>query len=237
LCAAEVHDAVERDLPVLLPAGVVEYHGPHLPIGTDFMIARSVVERVAERCEIVRAPGIPFGPTGSWAGGPEDGEVDMPCEPFFQYAKAVFRGLVDMGFDRVYAIQHHQGADGGQHLCLERAGYELWAEAGRELDPGWGHAPQRDPDAAGQVHQMRPEVGGMGTHVDDEDGPIPIGHGSMGETQLILAHYPETVDMDALPPEPERPRWLKNSDDATAEDGDHWLDVAVDGWVDALTDD
>ena len=32
----QLQDAVRRNVPVLMPAGVVEYHGPHLPIGTDF---------------------------------------------------------------------------------------------------------------------------------------------------------------------------------------------------------
>lgn len=32
----QLRDAVQRNVPVLMAAGVVEYHGPHLPVGTDF---------------------------------------------------------------------------------------------------------------------------------------------------------------------------------------------------------
>ncbi len=42
----ELKDAVKRNIPIIMAAGVVEYHGPHLPIGTDFLIANAVCERV-----------------------------------------------------------------------------------------------------------------------------------------------------------------------------------------------
>jgi creatinine amidohydrolase len=231
---AEVQAAVEGDVPVLFPAGVVEYHGPHLPIGTDFLIARAVCERVAERCEVVRAPGIPFGPTGSWAGPATDGELDMESEPFSEYAKAVMAGIQEMGFERIYAMQHHQGEEGGQALSLNLAGYELWAERGRERGPGWGRHPAENEDEE-TIHRGRPTVGTIQSYLPDDVGPVPIGHGGMGETQLMLAQYPETVDRDTLPPEPERPRWLRDVEQASTEDGDHWLEVAVDGWVEELT--
>jgi creatinine amidohydrolase len=223
---AALRDAADRDVPVLLPAGVVEYHGPHLPIGADVLIARAVVDRVAERCEVVRAPGFPFGPTASWAGGPEDGELDMPCEPFFQYVRSVLAGLQDMGFDRIHVLQHHQGEQGGQQLCLRRAGYELWAEAGRERGPGWSE----DADA-GAVHASRPAVGGLDEHCD----ALPSDHAGPFETGVLLAAVPDTVDVDALPDDPaDRVEWLRESDESTAAEGEAWLEAAVDGWVDAL---
>lgn len=36
----ELKDAVKRNIPIIMAAGVVEYHGPHLPIGTDFLISQ-----------------------------------------------------------------------------------------------------------------------------------------------------------------------------------------------------
>jgi len=32
---------------VLIPTGAVEQHGPHLPLGTDFLIARAIADEVA----------------------------------------------------------------------------------------------------------------------------------------------------------------------------------------------
>jgi hypothetical protein len=41
----ELKDAVKQNIPIIMAAGVVEYHGPHLPIGTDFLIANAAEGR------------------------------------------------------------------------------------------------------------------------------------------------------------------------------------------------
>ena len=38
----QIQDAVRRNVPVVMPAGCIEYHGSHLPVDTDFLIASSV---------------------------------------------------------------------------------------------------------------------------------------------------------------------------------------------------
>jgi len=48
---AQIRDAVERDLPVILPIGCVECHGYHLPVGCDTII----VEEVARGEEMFEA--------------------------------------------------------------------------------------------------------------------------------------------------------------------------------------
>ena len=35
----QIKKAAAADLPLLMAAGVMEYHGPHLPVGTDYLIA------------------------------------------------------------------------------------------------------------------------------------------------------------------------------------------------------
>jgi hypothetical protein len=79
----QVQDAVRRDVPVLMAAGCVEYHGPHLPIGTDTLIASAVCERAERRAECVLMPPLAMAPTMAWAAGPEEGEIDFDPEVFF----------------------------------------------------------------------------------------------------------------------------------------------------------
>ena len=79
----QVQDAVRRDVPVLMAAGCVEYHGPHLPIGTDTLIASAVCERAERRAECVLMPPLAMAPTMAWARGPEEGEIDFDPEVFF----------------------------------------------------------------------------------------------------------------------------------------------------------
>ena len=79
----QIQDAVQRNVPVLMAAGCIEYHGPHLPIGTDFLIANSVCVETEKRVECVMAPPLSLAPTLAWAAGPEEGEIDFDPEVFF----------------------------------------------------------------------------------------------------------------------------------------------------------
>jgi mycofactocin precursor peptide peptidase len=50
---------------IVLPLGSTEQHGPHLPIGTDTLLATELARRlVAARTGTMRAPALPFG--ASW---------------------------------------------------------------------------------------------------------------------------------------------------------------------------
>jgi creatinine amidohydrolase len=62
LTASGFPKAVSRSKGVcLLPMGVIEKHGPHLPLGTDVMAARAISVRAAEREYAVVFPSYWFG--------------------------------------------------------------------------------------------------------------------------------------------------------------------------------
>ncbi|MBI2192197.1 MAG: creatininase family protein [Planctomycetes bacterium] len=226
----QVREAARKNTPVLIAAGVIEYHGPHLPIGTDFLIAHSIVEEVARRCECVAAPPLILGPTGSWAAGPLDGEFDFPAEPFFHYVKAELRGLLDMGFRRILVLQHHQGPEGVQSLCIRRAASELALEDGRARGHSWGQRPPAEqPRVFDRIQVLAPT-----SFLSGEEAQIPWGHGSLGETGYILGVYPSLAKMENLPAKPNI-SWLKESGKATAEMGRRWFDLCVQSWVKALS--
>ena len=46
---------------VLLPAGALEQHGPHLPLGTDAILATEMARRAAERVDGIVAPALTYG--------------------------------------------------------------------------------------------------------------------------------------------------------------------------------
>jgi creatinine amidohydrolase len=71
--AARRWPELEDHRPVLLvPLGSCEQHGPHLPLGTDTLIAVAVAERVAalasDECAV--APPVTYGASGEHAGFP-----------------------------------------------------------------------------------------------------------------------------------------------------------------------
>jgi len=234
---SQIKQAAADGLPLLMAAGVVEYHGPHLPVGVDYLIASSVVEEVERRLPAgcVLAPGLPFGPTGEWAGGAADGEAHLGATELFQYIKPIFRSYLGMGFEKVLICQHHQGWDGPHQGALRLAGAELMQELGYELGggPGWGRLPkEKRPEVFGRI-AVHP-AGGFARRDDGEKLKIPWGHGGYGETEFIRGVFPESVDMDALNQMPEKPAWLENSHTADGTRGRDWFERCVAGWIDFL---
>jgi creatinine amidohydrolase len=57
----EFQAAVGQGRSVLVPAGSVEQHGPHLPLGTDALIADGLARRVAAKTGCIVAPGLRYG--------------------------------------------------------------------------------------------------------------------------------------------------------------------------------
>jgi creatinine amidohydrolase len=232
----QVQDAVRRNVAVVMPAGCVEYHGPHLPIGTDFLIANSVCAEAEKRVECVVAPPLSFAPTMAWAAGPEEGEVDFDPEAFFVYARETLRRIAAMGFRRIYVLQHHQGPDGLEVLCLKRAAMEVVRETVNKWGPEWGRGPTEELPIPNIFSWIRV------VYIDsfsEYPGPyperIPIGHAGKGETQLIMASLPDTVRMEALESLDKLPRWLEDATEADAEEGCRWIEFCVRGWVEELS--
>lgn len=63
-------EVAERASSTLLavPVGATEQHGPHLPIGTDTMIASALAEHLAgERDDVLVAPAVAYGSSGEHA--------------------------------------------------------------------------------------------------------------------------------------------------------------------------
>jgi creatinine amidohydrolase len=54
-------DALDRRLPVLIPIGLIEAHGPHLSLSVDIDTAEYFSRAIAERTGAILAPGLPYG--------------------------------------------------------------------------------------------------------------------------------------------------------------------------------
>ena len=228
-------DAVQRHVPVLMAAGCIEYHGPHLPIGTDFLIANSVCVEAEKRVECVMAPPLSLAPTLAWAAGPEEGEIDFDPEVFFLYARETMRRITAMGFRRIYILQHHQGPDGLEVLCLKRAAMEVVRETVHKWGAGWGRGPTDElpiPHIFSWIQVFF--IDSFSKYPGPYPGNVPIGHAGKGETQLIMASSPETVRMEALETLDKLPLWLEDANEADAEEGRQWLEFCIQGWVEEL---
>jgi len=62
---------ITPDSVLVIPLGSTEQHGPHLPLGTDTIIATELARRLVEQWPpAVLAPAIPYGSSGEHAGFP-----------------------------------------------------------------------------------------------------------------------------------------------------------------------
>lgn len=223
---------IESRTPLLIPVGAYEYHGEHLPLGTDTLIAEGLCRRIAERTSAVVAPSFPFTQTMHWAGGAKDGDVDFPPEPFYAYVKAVLASYLDLGFRRIYVMIGHQGREGLPASAFRLAARSLMGERAISFPAGWGRNSELpEPDIFDLIR-----VCDYDEYIDyeaiDSDERMPIGHAGRGESQLIMALYDDLARMSAIDDmDLPLPEWLSDAGMADPENGALWIGRCVDAWV------
>ena len=101
----------------LLPVGSVEQHGPHLPLGTDYILADSICSLTAERAKdagedlsdlkVLKLPPITYGLSSMWAA--YEGTISVGTEAFAKYVGDVLRAVVRGGVKYVVIVNGHYG--------------------------------------------------------------------------------------------------------------------------------
>jgi creatinine amidohydrolase len=99
----------ETDI-VLVPVGSLEQHGPHLPLGTDSIIASEVARKAAEKAKVAVTPVIPFGFSIEHMSFP--GTISLEPETLLLIVKNISVSLVSHGFKKIVFINAHGGNTG-----------------------------------------------------------------------------------------------------------------------------
>ena len=89
--------AKEEKWPLFLPAGTIEYHGEHLPLGVDTFAVLKALDELEKRIDCVIAPPLWYGPSSFAVAGPEKGTIDVNNDRFEQHVSDVLRGLLITG--------------------------------------------------------------------------------------------------------------------------------------------
>ena len=226
--------AVAANRPLLVPAGCIETHGPHMAIGHDTIIVEEICARVAERLDVVIAPSFDYGPTSYALGGPADGTIDPDYDGFHRVVKSVLRNFLEMGFKRVVVIIMHQGMGGPLAQSFSKAASELSGERVLEKYPrGWWADPElRDRWGDFGSVEVEPMI------LPKASPPAGGDHAGYNETSFLIATRPELVEQDRLAGDApwycgvegeERTSWSAN-----AEHGQAMVDAVVDAWVSRL---
>ncbi len=191
----QLRQAIADGLPLLVPTGCVEYHGPHLPSGVDTMIVEELLVRVARRVRCVVAPPLWYGPASYAVEGPELGSVDVSTEQFGRHAKDVLAAFWDAGWRWIIVGIHHQGMEGPESLALRSAAVQVAFERSAAVrgPAWWGKAPLEAGDNVFERIQVWPSV------LPAAAGKIEMAdHAGYYETSLIMAAYPGLADLGQL---------------------------------------
>ncbi|WP_225852234.1 creatininase family protein [Micromonospora sp. AMSO12t] len=194
----------------VLPVGAVEWHGPHLPLGTDLILAEGfAAESAISGGDGAAAPGdggaTPAGDRATAAGPrgvlfpavpyaacpgqtrPWPGTVSIRPEIAVGYLADVIEGIVAAGFPRLLIVNGHDA-----NMSTVRAAME-WVSGRRTaslLLVNWFQLVT--PAETAELY-----------------GPLPArGHGGAYETSGVLGFDPDAVRLDAvadLPPKPKLP--------------------------------
>lgn len=104
----EIENAKKNNIPVVIVGGTVEYHGPHCSYGCDTLVAQGLVEKLAEKKDIIIAPTISYSPSSYAVGDEKSGTVHIPENAFEEYVYYVFMSMLNAGLHNIYVVIHHQ---------------------------------------------------------------------------------------------------------------------------------
>lgn len=107
LTQPEIAAQLKRNPLVILPAGSVEQHGPHLPAGTDIFAANVIAHAVAERMDGLVLPGGPLGVTPMHA--PFAGTITLTPDVYMQVVTETCVSTARHGARRCLILNWHEG--------------------------------------------------------------------------------------------------------------------------------
>lgn len=166
----------------LLPLGVIEKHGEHLPLGTDLFVAREMACRAAEQ-----EPAIVFPPyffTQIFEARQVAGTIGIDSRVMYDLLQATCDEIARNGLKKIILVNAH----GGNRYFLP---HFIMLQLERPKDyvvylPMMEKAFEADPELASGWLQMS-----QATTRDEHAGEM--------ETSMGLALFPQLVDRDAIP--------------------------------------
>lgn len=116
----DIKNKIKKDVPVILPIGAVEAHGPHLPLNTDNILAEKYANKLAEKTNSFVLPVLPFGQVWSLRDFP--GSLTLSNATVSSVITEIGESLYHQGF-RVFVIF---SAHLGNMTAMKEASRELY---------------------------------------------------------------------------------------------------------------
>ena len=103
----DMGEALTKTKTVIIPVGIIEQHGYHLPLSTDIYNATEVPQRAGDRLNAVVAPAVPY----CYSGGELLGTVNISPQVFSLLMMDICSEFARMGFKNIVALLGHAGTD------------------------------------------------------------------------------------------------------------------------------
>lgn len=176
---------------LVLPVGSTEQHGPHLPMGTDMMLAASIADSatadVGDRVDVVLAPSLSYGMSEHHVFA---GAASLKPATYQLVVLDLLRSLTASGFSRFFILNGHGGNHDSLNIVAKSAPLDIGASVA----------------VCSYWNTVTDELGDL-----DMAGCHFPGHAGMFETSLMLAVSPDLVDTTHAPtaaPDPP-PVWAR----------------------------
>jgi len=158
----------------IIPFGILEKHGPHLPLGTDLMDARELALRAAKQEYAIIFPQYYFGQI--FEAKHQPGTIAYSAKIMWDLLQETCDELSRNGLKKIIIVNGHGGNNQflrffGQAQLASRKDYVVYL-----------FAPAVDPQFEAKVEAMRKTSGGD--------------HAGETETAMMLAHRPDMVHLE-----------------------------------------
>lgn len=119
---------VEQRRVFVLPFGILEEHGPHLPLGTDTFQVEAIVHEAAAATGAVVLPTVNYGNAVSTR--PFPGTISIRFETLRALVRDILEEMVRHGVERVVMVSGHAGSG---HMAAMKLGARDVLDAGHPL--------------------------------------------------------------------------------------------------------
>jgi creatinine amidohydrolase len=194
----------DKNIPLVIVGGTVEYHGPHCSYGCDTLVAEGLVKKLAEKKELMIAPSIAYSPSSYAVGDSKSGTVHVEERAFEDYVYYVFMSLLSAGYRNIYVVIHHQFEQESEMpmtLCYRMAAKRATMKyLEQTLGQGWwgsesysSYYEQLEGD--NNPFNWIKVVPTMSTAVQNATG---YDHAGKYECSILMALYPDTVKLERI---------------------------------------
>ncbi len=200
----QIRQAIADNVPVVLPLGVLEYHGEHLCTGVDTLVITETLAQLESEIPFIMLPAFYYGAASYAVEGPEaNGSIHNRPEVLYPFASSLFMNLLRIGFRNIHVIVHHQSENFAAGMptdlsfklaarqtifdFLEKQSGEGWWGKADSASYYEGHEQGDNPFNWIQAYPLLS---------DEIQREYPIDHAGKLETGLMMAVCPDGVFMD-----------------------------------------